>query len=307
MARPLRLEYAGALYHVAARGEGRQALFADDADRLEFLSLLAKEVRQQRWLLCAFCLLDDHYQLLLETPEPNLVRGMRRLNGVYTQAFNRRHGRAGHVLQGRYKAVLVEKEAYLLDVSRYVVTSAVRAKLARTVERWHWSSYLATAGKMPVPDWLAVDAVLRPLAKERAQARRAYIHFVAEGLRSPSPFKALKHQIFLGSDAFVARVEKLLAGSARKSAAAAHAERPKPEHIVRAVAKAYDIARPAVLDRASGEPFKHAVYLLRRSANLPLQEVAALAGVSIGRVSQIQSEIEAQPADPALERCMRHL
>src|SRR5690349_12908037 len=120
MARPLRLEFPGAVYHVAARGEGEQPIFADDADRLEFLSLLY-----------AFCLLDDHYQLLLETPEANLVRGMRRLNGVYTQAFNRRHQRVGHVLQGRYKAVLVEKDAHLLELSAYVVASAVRAKLAR--------------------------------------------------------------------------------------------------------------------------------------------------------------------------------
>jgi REP element-mobilizing transposase RayT len=308
MARPLRLEFPGAVYHVAARGEGEQPIFADDADRLEFLSLLAKEVRQQGWLLYAFCLLDDHYQLLLETPEANLVRGMRRLNGVYTQAFNRRHRRIGHVLQGRYKAVLVEKDAHLLELSAYVVASAVRAKLARSPERWHWSSYLATAGKMAAPDWLAVDAVLRLLAKDRAQARRAYVRLVAEALQKDGAFPQLKRQIFLGSDAFVVRVEKLLAGGRpRAIAQPQHTERPKAEHIVRAVARAYEIARPAVLDRASGEPFKHAVYLLRRRANLPLQEVAALAGVSIGRISQIQSEIESHPADPALARCLRNL
>src|SRR5215813_1244417 len=293
MARPLRLEYPGAVYHVAARGEGEQGLFADDHDRLEFLSLLAKEVRQQRWLLYAFCLLKDHYQLLLETPEPNLVRGMRRLNGVYTQAFNRRHGRMGHLLQGRYKAVLVEKEAYLMDLACYVVTSPVRANLARSAQRWHWSSYLATAGKMTASDWLAVDSLLRTQSRNRAQARRAYVERVAEGLLASSPFKALKRQIFLGSTAFVRRVEKRLAGGGPNTSASSRTTRPNAEHILRAVAKAYDIERPAVLDRTSGEPFKHAVYLLRRRANLPLQEVASLAGVSIGRISQIQSEIEA--------------
>jgi putative transposase len=308
MARPLRLELPGAVYHVAARGEGDRPIFEDDEDRLAFLSLLAKEVDQQGWLLYAFVLLDDHYQLLLETPEPNLVRGMRRLNGVYTQTFNRRHGRGGRVLQGRYKAALVEKERYLLDLSRHVVLSPLRAGRVRSPERWHWSSYLATAGKMARPEWLAVDTLLRMLSKDRSQASRAYVRFVADGLQAPSPFSQLKRQIFLGSEAFVARMEALLAGGRRNAVTQPRRTgRPQAEHIVRAVAKAHDIARSAVLDRASGAPFKHAVYLLRRRANLSLHEVAALAGVSIGRISQIQSEVESRPADRAMARCIRNL
>jgi REP-associated tyrosine transposase len=307
MARPLRLEYPGAVYHIAARGERRELIFEDDDDRLAFLSMLAKEVRQQGWILYAFCLLGDHYQMLLETPEPNLVRGMRRLNGVYTQAFNRRRGRSGHVLQGRYKAILVEKDGYLLELCRYVVATPVRAKLVRAVERWPWSSYLPTAGKMACPEWLAADAVLRYIATDRAQARRAYVRFVADALNSPSPFAQLKRQIFLGSDAFVARMRKLLTGDRPRGIAQRPAKRPKVAQIVRVVAEAHDVSRTAALERESGEPFKHAVYLLRRRANLPLRDVAELAGVSIGRVSQIQSEIEAGPLDAKLTRCMRML
>jgi REP element-mobilizing transposase RayT len=308
MARPLRLEYPGAVYHIAARGERREVIFEDDDDRLEFLSMLAKEVHQQGWILYAFILLDDHYQLLLETPEPNLVRGMRRLNGVYTQAFNRRRGRSGHVLRGRYKAILVEKDSYLLELCRYVVSTPVRAKLVRSAERWHWSSYLPTAGKMACPEWLAADRVLRSLAKDRAQARRAYVRFVADAMNSPSPFSQLKRQIFLGSDAFIARMRRLLTGAQRRGIAQQPApRRPKVAQIVRAVAEAHDISRAAALERESGEPFKHAVYLLRRRANLPLRDVAAMAGVSIGRVSQIQGEIEASPPDAKLARCLRML
>ena len=111
MARPLRLEFPGAVYHITARGDRREPIFLDDEDRLRFIDLLSREVKQQGWLLFAFCLMDNHYHLLLETPQPNLVRGMRRLNGVYTQAFNRAHGLVGHVLQGRYKSILVDKDA----------------------------------------------------------------------------------------------------------------------------------------------------------------------------------------------------
>src|SRR5262245_9552496 len=160
MTRPLRLEFPGACYHVTARGDRQESIFEDKSDYLTFIDFLAKEVTQQAWVLYAFCLMDNHYHLLLETPEPNLVTGMRRLNGVYTQAFNRRHGRAGHVLQGRYKSILVDKDSYLLELCRYVVLNPVRAKMVTSVDRWRWSSYLATVGKMPCPDWLAAGQVL---------------------------------------------------------------------------------------------------------------------------------------------------
>jgi REP element-mobilizing transposase RayT len=309
MARPLRLEFPGAVYHVTARGDRQEPIFDDDDDRLAFLELLAREVGQQGWLLYAFCLMDNHYHLLLETPEPNLVGGMRRLNGVYTQAFNRRHRRVGHVLQGRYKAILVDKDSYLLELCRYVVLNPVRAGMAASAGQWPWSSYLATAGKMACPDWLAAEQVLALFAPERSQARRAYVRFVAEGATSQSPWDHLKGQIYLGPDAFIDRMEKLVAGTtvrgvARRQLAPA---RPTAREVVKAVAQVHQIPVRSVLDRHSGEAFKHAVYLLRRRANLPLQDVAAIAGVSVGRISQIQSRIEAEASDERLRRCMEQV
>jgi REP element-mobilizing transposase RayT len=146
MARPLRLEFSGAVYHVTARGDRCEAIFLDDQDRQRFLGLLGREIGQQNWLLYAYCLMGNHYHLLLETPEANLTRGMRCLNGVYTQGFNRRYGLSGHVLQRRYKAILVDRDAYLLELSRYVVLNPVRAGLVTEVLLWPWSSYSATAG-----------------------------------------------------------------------------------------------------------------------------------------------------------------
>jgi REP-associated tyrosine transposase len=121
MARPLRLEFAGALYHLTARGDRQEPIFLSDVDRGKFLDLLGKEVKQQGWLCYAYCLMDNHYHLLVETPQPNLVRGMRRLNGVYTQAFNFKRKKPGHVFQGRYKSILVDKDNYLMELCRYIV------------------------------------------------------------------------------------------------------------------------------------------------------------------------------------------
>ena len=129
MARPLRIEFEGALYHVTSRGNARQHIFLHDSDRKKFFDVLADVVERFQWICHAYCLMDNHYHLVIETPEANLSRGMRQLNGVYTQVFHRRHGRVGHLFQGRYKAILVEKESYLLELAKYVVLNPVRAGL----------------------------------------------------------------------------------------------------------------------------------------------------------------------------------
>ncbi|HKQ25100.1 MAG TPA: transposase [Burkholderiales bacterium] len=309
MSRPLRLEFAGALYHLTARGDRQEPIFEDDDDRLVFLDLLAKEVLQQGWILYAFCLMANHYHLLLETPEPNLVQGMRRLNGVYTQAFNRRYRRVGHVLQGRYKSILVDKDDfYFPELCRYVVLNPVRARMVISIEDWHWSSYPPTAGMVPCPPWLNASAVLG-LFGDGVAARRAYERFVAEGLEQPSPWQTLKGQIYLGSELFHAQMKKRLSGKNPKGVSRRQLNpvRPSAQAVLRAVADAHGIKPAAALERQSGPAFKQAVYLLRRRANLSLQEVADMAGVTIGRVSQIQSEIESLTKDERLESIVANL
>ena len=303
MARPLRLEFPGACYHVTARGDRQEPIFEDNHDYLAFIDLLAKEVRQQGWLLYAFCLMGNHYHLLLETPEPNLVKGMRRLNGVYTQAFNRRHGRVGHVLQGRYKSILVDKESYLLELCRYVVLNPVRAKMVASVADWPWSSYLAMMAKGGAPDWLATDRVLGLFADSPARARRAFARFVAQGVKQPSPWNELRGQIFLESDDFHAETQIRLKGRKPKGIPRhqLNPARPSSQAVLRAVARIHDIKPNQVLDRRNALAFKHAVYLLRRRANMSLGEVAQLAGVSIGRVAQIQSKLESGAVDSLLQ------
>ena len=207
MARPLRIEFPGAIHHVMARGNARQPIFFNDEDRVAFLDGLGQVCGRQQWRVWAWCLMDNHYHLLIETLSPTLSRGMREVNGVYTQAFNRRHGRVGHLLQGRYKAVLVDRDAYLLEVSRYVVLNPVRAGLVADVEAYLWSSYRAMVGKESPADWLAVEATLEFFGKNRMRARNAYARFVNDGVNDGFDLDAaVRNQIFLGDELFVERM-----------------------------------------------------------------------------------------------------
>jgi len=206
MARPLRIEFPGALYHVTSRGNARQRVFRDDEDRELFLATLAWVVERFGWRCHAYCLMDNHIHLLIDTPQPNLSRGMRQLNGVYTQRFNRRHGKVGHLFQGRYKAILVEKEGYLLELARYIVLNPVRAKMVKTPERYPWSSYQPMLGLAPVPPALAIEWVLDQFARTRATARRRYAKFVHDGIGVPGPWEEVKGQVLLGSEAFIERL-----------------------------------------------------------------------------------------------------
>lgn len=204
MARPLRLEYPGAVYHVTSRGNARQNIVADDRDRTLFLDRLAQVIDRFGWRCHAYCLMDNHYHLLIETPKPNLSQGMRQLNGTYTQAVNRRHQRVGHLFQGRFTAILVEKEAHLLELCRYVVLNPVRAKVVTHPQRWTWSSYRRTVGARPAPTWLTTDWILGQFGLRQREAQVRYRAFVEDGREGPRPWDKLKGQIYLGSEAFIA-------------------------------------------------------------------------------------------------------
>ncbi len=144
MARPLRIEYPGALYHITARGNAREPIFKDDTDRRAFLEILGNVIERHQWRCHAYCLMGNHYHLLIETPKANLSPGMRQLNGIYTQAFNRRHARVGHVLQGRFKAILVDKDSYLLELCRYIVLNPVRANMVKLPKQAQMGSHLVS-------------------------------------------------------------------------------------------------------------------------------------------------------------------
>ena len=210
MVRPLRIEYPGAVYHVTSRGDRREAITKDNTDRVVFLDILGQALLRfdaQAW---AYCLMDNHYHLVLHTLEANLSRLMRQINGVYTQSFNRRHRLAGHLFQGRYKAILVDRDSYLLEVCRYVDLNPVRARMVKRPDAYVWSSYRALAGIAPRPDWLDAKPVYAQLAPGRGATYAAgqYARFVAQGNSSPLWDNHLKQQIYLGDEAFIARMQQ---------------------------------------------------------------------------------------------------
>jgi putative transposase len=203
VSRPLRIEHAGAFWHVTARGNERRAIFREDADRREFLDVLAQVVTLFRWRLHAYVLMGNHYHLLLETPEPTLSRGMRHLNGTYTQRFNRRYGRVGHLFQGRFHSVLVERSAHLDELARYVVLNPVRAGLSKTAAGWSWSSYRATAGLDRAPSWLETRATLESFGASRTRGLERYRAFVSEGRNATyDPWTEVTGQVYLGGTKF---------------------------------------------------------------------------------------------------------
>ncbi len=210
MTRPLRLEFPGAIYHLTNRGNARQDIFADNDDRERFLTILADSVMRFNWICHAYCLMENHYHLLMETPDPNLSRGMRQLNGMYTQAFNRRHSRVGHVFQGRYKSILVEKDAHLLELCRYIVFNPVAAGMVKSPEQWPWSSYRQTVSGVRCVEFLTSDWILGQFSGNNVRARQAYAQFVEEGANAQLPWQRLHGQIFFGSLAFVSTFTNLI-------------------------------------------------------------------------------------------------
>jgi REP element-mobilizing transposase RayT len=215
MSRPLRIQFEGALYHVTSRGDRREPIFVDDEDRHELLGLIALVCLRFDWACIAYCLMGNHYHLLIETRSANLSRGMRHLNGVYTQRFNRRHERVGHVFQGRFAAVLVSEESHLLATARYVVLNPVRAGLVRSAALWPWSSYAATCQGAGASPWLDTRRVLSALSPRLSDAMRMYREFVDQGCDAGSLWDGLRGQIFLGSPDFAERLRHETPATAR--------------------------------------------------------------------------------------------
>lgn len=203
MVRPLRIEYPDALYHVMSRGNAYQNIFLDDKDRRTFLKNIEYCVDIHGLICHAYCLMDNHFHLLLETPDANLSKAMRDINGNYTQRFNVRHKRVGHVLQGRYKAYVIEKDTYLLDVARYIVNNPVEAGIVEHPKDWSWSSYGATAGARTMPRWLETNFTLGLFSQNKKDAQKLYRAFVQDGIKRPSPYADVEEGVILGSPQFI--------------------------------------------------------------------------------------------------------
>jgi putative transposase len=280
MARPLRIEFAGGLYHVTSRGNARQDIYADNHDRATFLNQVDKTRARYDWYVHAYCLMSNHYHLLIETSTPTLSKGMKLLNGVYTQSFNRRHRRVGHLFQGRYRAILVHRESYQLELARYIVLNPVRARMVRSASDWKWSSYRATAGLTKEEAVLTTDWILSCFAGRKKQAHDRYRNFVQNGRNQPSPWEKLKNQIYLGDDEFVEEMQGQL----------------DPEQSLGDIPRLQKLASPKPIEyfrRKYSDP-KHAMAMAYLSKHYTLAAVGAVFGVSYATVSRAVRDHEQQ-------------
>jgi REP element-mobilizing transposase RayT len=284
MARPLRLEHAGAIWHVTARGNRREDIALNDQDRQDWVSQLTSTVEMYRWRVYAWVLMTNHYHLLLETPEPNLSRGMQRLNGPYSQRFNKRHGRVGHVFQGRYKAILVERESHLLELTRYVVLNPVRARMVGSAEEYPWSSYLQTLGLARGEGWPEVESLCH-FGDDAHEARLRFQAFVAEAVAAEyRPWDQLTGQVYLGGRAFQEKVDGLLAARPPSPeipcSQQALSPRPSLGQVVDAVAVAFGTSVSEIRSRKRGPARKAFALMSRRTTAAPLGAVAEILGVN---------------------------
>ena len=291
MSRPLRLEFPGALFHVISRGDAKQRIFIDDRDCALFLDLLGECVTRFHWILTAYALMPNHFHLLVQLTSETLSKGMQWLNGSYAVAFNRRHGRVGHVLQGRFKSPLVEKETYLLELVRYIVLNPVRANIVKRPEEDCWTSYRATLGLEPAPDWLAVDDVLLPFGRDRDLARAAFRDFVNAAIGVDSSFwRDLVHRPYVGSEPWTAEVRERVALRPRSSEHPLEqrvVEPPPMSRVISTVADSCGVDEARI--RCGGDRAARmiAAWIAWKNSYLTITDIAAELRVSRGRISQL--------------------
>lgn len=287
MARPPRLEFPDTVYHVTSRGEGREVVFRDDVDRASFLEVLGAAMDRFDAQVLAYCLMGNHYHLVLHTRRANLSRLMRHVNGVYTQTFNRRHSAVGPLFQGRFKAILVDREVYLLRVCRYVERNPVAVKQVKAAGAWKWSSYRAHVCEAPAPVWLDTDGLHgyvlgRPAktARDRATAAGRYAALVVERAASDAGLwkDGLRQQIFLGDEAFAARMAAKAAAPGARGRRVSGAQRGRNRSLQDWIGEAG--SRETGLWRAY------------REGGMTMTAMADQSGLSVSRISRLIAAAE---------------
>ena len=285
MARPLRIQFSGALYHVVSRGNERRGIVRDDKDRERRVEWLQRTVEKHGWRLHAFVLLPAREHLFFETPQANLSTGMHFLNGSYTGYFNRRHKRSGHLFEGRFKGHLIEGSGYYLQVSRYIHRLPLQARLTKRVEDYSWSSFPGYRRAKHALDWVCYDTVLGELQVGANRARRAYARFVcdADDQRCASPFVDAVGDFVLGSSDFVERIRRLIEATSEDSAVPQRQHfrrRPSLAQIVKVVAQHFgaDPGAWRVGTRHNDQSRAIAAYLARRDYLYGAKEIAEVLG-----------------------------
>lgn len=305
MSRPLRLQFPGSLWHITARGNNRQRTFLDDDDRRFFLNLLGECVERFRWILTAYVLMPNHYHLVIQLTETTLSKGMRQLNGSYTQHFNWRHERVGHLFQGRFKGLLVDKEEYSLELLRYVVLNPVRADITHTPDSYEWSSHRAVLGATPAPRWLAVDDVLLHFGPTRDIALPLYRRFVDEGItRRESLWDGIVGQIYLGGEEWIDEVRERIALKPRSEDYPRCQKLPySMDDVITCVARTFSVPEERIRNGRGGSHRMVAAWLGWNNALLTSREIGSALNIRSSQVARLVSRCESDSeASEAIRR-----
>lgn len=286
MSRPLRIQYPNAWYHVMNRARRGQELFVDKKDMDIFLDLLQETATLFSLKVSAYCLMPTHYHLLVQTPDANLARCMRHINGIYTQRYNARYHCDGTLFRGRYKSVLVDADSYLLELVRYIHRNPLRVGLVKKIGRYLWTSHRGYLSKAAKWEWLHKEFVLRMLAKDQAVQIRKYRRFVEK--RDTEPLASFYEKVnlpsLLGGREFVQWVKgNFYSGGIAKDIPQSKLLAPDKEAVTKAVCDFYDVSRLALLTIRRGvvnEPRDMAIYLQRTICGAPLLEIGAAFGLN---------------------------
>jgi putative transposase len=316
MGRPLRVEYTGALYHITSRGNERKKIFLDDGDRKKFLGILGDYHNRYGILIHSYVLMDNHYHLILETPKGNLLKVMHGLNGGYTGYFNRKYGRSGHLFQGRYKGIIIDKDSYLIPLSRYVHLNPVRARVAERPEQYRWSSYLGYIGRGKQYEWVEYSWILSQFGSRRLGAKRKYREYTEEALKKKveNPLKSLHSQVILGGEEFIKGIRGMLTGKALSHEIIERKrlmEYPLLDEVVRRVARAFKIDEEVI--RAKGgranTARRVALYLAQRYTGLSNKAIGDLfGGIHYSAVSKASGRLrEEMISDQRLSKLVNEL
>jgi putative transposase len=295
MGRPIRIEYPGALYHITSRGNERKDIFRESADREKFLGIVADYHNRFGILVHAYVLMDNHYHLVLETPWGNLVKIMHGINGAYTSWYNRKYNRIGHLFSGRYRAILVDKDSYLVELSRYVHLNPVRAGMSERPEHYAWSSFSGYIRKEKELAWMEYAGILSQFGTQQDRSRKKYREYVKQGIdkEGSSIFKELVGQAILGQDKFIEDIKCLIQGKVLDREITERKrlkQYPSPEAILAAVAAVTETQEKAITPRGSRQSTarKMAIYLMKRYSGLTNQEVGGVfGGLHYSAISQV--------------------
>ncbi len=290
MARPLRIEYPGAFYHIINRGNAGESIYIDDSDRHKFLDYLEVSVERFALVIHAYCLMTNHYHLIVETPNANISSAIQWLNVSYVMYYNRKHHRQGHLFQGRFKSILINADEYLLELSRYIHRNPVAAMITEFPEDYSWSSYRAYVqeGKT-IPSWLERDRLLSYFETTTRKAMNRYRRFVEEidepFMEDPTT-KAVAGSV-LGSESFIAWIqEAFLKGHTDNreipQAKALRSTIPIAT-VIKTVAQGYGCEEKTIRAKGSknNRAREHAIYLSRDLCGL----TNALLGQEFGGIS----------------------